>query len=189
MIQARVDDKWPGVREITIPQPLTSVNGNPHIWETLTLCQIATTMQAKTIFEIGTYNGSTVTALSAVPGVKMIWTLDLPPYAIPKLPIRDEDRAFLNMPKPDLSSIVRQLWGDSATFDFTPYAGRCDLVFVMGAHSREYIANDLGIAFQLRSEGGAIVLHPGIAEPMREIMRLYDIWLISDRMAVVEGAK
>jgi len=186
MIQARVEDRWPAIHEINIPQPLTSVDGNPHIWETLALCQIAATVPARTAFEIGTYNGSTVTALSAVPGIERIWTLDLPPNQAPALPLAAGDWRYLGTPKLPLPAVVEQLWGDSATFDFGPYMRRCDLVFVMGAHSLEYIENDLAAAFMLKSPMGVVVLHTGTAKPMRDICLKYDTWLISDRMAVID---
>ena len=188
MIQAQVDAHWPGVHEIeiNIPQPLTSVDGNPHIWETMTLCQIAIAAQARTTFEIGTYNGSTAIALSAVPGMERIWTLDLPAHQAPALSILEDDWRYIGVVKMPFPSNVKQLWGDSATFNFGPYVGRCDLVFVMGAHSPRYIENDLAVAFRLRSPGGAVVLHTGTAEPMRAVTEKYSAWLVSDRMAVID---
>ena len=54
---------------------------------------------------------------------------------------------------------VRQLYGDSATFDYGPYKGECDIVFVEGAHSLAYAACDTEGAFQLVRPGGVARLH------------------------------
>ncbi len=64
---------------------------------------------------------------------------------------------FLNTPQ---QSIITQLWGDSATFDFSPYYNSMDFVFIDGAHSEHYVKNDTEKALQLiKKSGGIIVWH------------------------------
>ena len=73
---------------------------------------------------------------------------------------------------------IVQLWGDSATFDFSPYYQKADLVFVDGSHTYEYVHNDSKVALALlRPETGLIVWHDydwgygGAAKALEELSR------------------
>jgi len=39
--------------------------------------------------------------------------------------------------------------GDSASFDWAPYEGTLDFIFIDGAHSQEYVLSDSRQAFRL----------------------------------------
>ena len=52
---------------------------------------------------------------------------------------------------------IVQHFGDSAKFDFSPFIGTCDLVYIYGAHSFGYVKNDTHAAFEIVSTKGAIV--------------------------------
>jgi hypothetical protein len=52
---------------------------------------------------------------------------------------------------------ICQLYGDSATFDFTPFFGM-DFIFIDGSHSYEYVLNDSRKAIQLLREGKGVIL-------------------------------
>lgn len=54
---------------------------------------------------------------------------------------------------------VRQLFGDSKAFDESPYAGRCDLVFVDGSHAYSYVRSDSEKALRMVAPGGLILWH------------------------------
>lgn len=56
-----------------------------------------------------------------------------------------------------LSGRVVQHWGDSATFDFAQWNHQCDLVYIDGAHSHEYVVADTLTALNIIAPGGAIV--------------------------------
>ena len=59
-----------------------------------------------------------------------------------------------------MATRIHQLYGDSATFDFSPFRGRMGLVFVDGSHAYDYVANDAMRALaMLRPEGGVILFH------------------------------
>ena len=71
---------------------------------------------------------------------------------------------------------ITQLHGDSATFDFTPYEDRCDLVFVDGSHAYEYTVKDTETAFRLKRPGGVIIWHDygvweGVTRALEEFER------------------
>lgn len=55
------------------------------------------------------------------------------------------------------SGSVHQHWGDSASFDFTPWQDRCDLVYIDGAHSAPYVKSDTQNALMMINRCGAIV--------------------------------
>ncbi|HEX2718411.1 MAG TPA: class I SAM-dependent methyltransferase [Gemmatimonadaceae bacterium] len=112
-----------------------------------------------------------------------VYTLNLPPDWEDQHPDRaSDDTALAKRVKrgerfagtPEASRITR-LWGDSKSFDYTPYRGRMDLVFIDGAHSAEYPEADTKTALTLiRPEAGLIVWHDatryGVAEFLREYL-------------------
>ena len=180
-------DVFPGVDLIPVDFAGTAFDGNPTLDEIKALRQIALFIRAQTIFEIGTFNGQTAIALASLPGIQQVWTLDLSPAERPSLPILVGDWRYIGTPKPDYPKNVIQLWGDSATFDFSWCFGKCDVVFVQGAHSLDYIYNDLEIAQKLVNVNGVIVLHAGTSDPLKAIGDDYDLAYVTDRMVMVLG--
>ena len=126
----------------------------------------------KTIFEIGTYNGFTTLHMAVnSPEDCKIYTLDLPPeYDLSKPQGNSYDdvlvmqlsqssiakRFYKNHP---LRFKVIELFGDSSAFDFTPYLGKIDMVFIDGNHSMEFVKKDSENAFKMVSENGLIIWH------------------------------
>lgn len=78
-----------------------------------------------------------------------------------------------------VSGRVEQLFGDSKTFDVSPWAGRCDLVFVDGSHAYSYVVSDSEKALQLVAPGGLVLWHdyagprhaPGVYRALNELSR------------------
>jgi hypothetical protein len=125
---------------------------------------------ALNIFEFGTFNGRTTLnlAFNSLPQAK-IYTLDLPQAMASKakLFLEAADREFINKElsgttfkgKPCASKIT-QLFGDTATFDFTPFYGTMDMVFIDASHSYQYTLNDSRVAHKLlRGSKGLIMWH------------------------------
>jgi hypothetical protein len=54
---------------------------------------------------------------------------------------------------------IHCLYGDSATFDFSPFLGKVDLLFIDGAHSYEYVRNDTLRAGPCCKAGSVIAWH------------------------------
>lgn len=129
----------------------------------LFLGSLARALDARELFEIGTYNGLTTWCLAEnLPGAS-VHTLDLPPEESPSLELERGDhsnrRGFaqrLYQATPPQARVVEH-FGDSATFDFTPWRGRCDLVYVDGAHSEPYVRSDTANALEMLSDRGAVV--------------------------------
>lgn len=60
---------------------------------------------------------------------------------------------------------------DSRTFDYTPYVGACDLVFVDGDHSYDAVRSDTAHAFRLlRDERAIIVWHDYVRASAEDVM-------------------
>ena len=181
-----VSGKWNDYGRYPLAQ---AIDGNSEHYEREALCYLIEQMGLRTVFEIGTYNGLTAQVMGMMPEIESVWTLDLPAGSDPVLPVsaNPDDRRWMGVAVVDmLPDSVTLLHGDSATFDFRPWHGRCDLVYVMGAHSDEYIDNDLAVARQLRTGSGVVVLNCGSFWPMHRAGNRHRIHKINERMGIVE---
>ena len=147
--------------------------------------------RASCLFEFGTCTGKTA----------YLWARNSPPDArIVTLTLAPEDRdaqtagatddardvayavreshysAFIYTDT-DVAHKVEQLFGDSKTFDTTPWAGRCDVVFVDGSHAYSYVVSDSVKALELVRPGGLVLWHdyagpghsPGVYRALNEL--------------------
>jgi hypothetical protein len=137
--------------------------GNQDLVGLVQLVTLARAIDARQIFEIGTYNGLTALTLATNLSSARIDTLDLPAETQPQLPLFHADRgnrsdfhAHYYDGRPEADRIV-QHHGDSALFDVEQFRGTVDLVYVDGAHSVEYVENDTRIAFELVKPTGVVV--------------------------------
>lgn len=144
--------------------------GFGHIteFELKVICQIIRKYQPMRIFEIGTFQGRTTLNMALNAPKAQIFTLDLPAEELSdtKMQIEKAEEAyvnktlsgerFLNHPA---QKNIEQLFGDSATFDFSPYYNSIDLMFVDGSHAYEYVINDTDRALKLVRKGGIILWH------------------------------
>ena len=158
--------QWDGEREIVEP---TAVDGNVSLEELMAIVTVVACHRPNTIFEIGTFDGRTTLnlALNAPAGSK-VYTLDLPVSAINSTvhELDFHDRKYVFKPSSGArfagrtgSEKIIQLYGDSATFDFSEFIGKMDLVFVDGSHTRAYVEADTRTAMLLRSPRGIILWH------------------------------
>jgi predicted O-methyltransferase YrrM len=151
--------------------------GNVNLLETLALAYLAGALEPRAVFEIGTYDGFSAyhLARNGRPDAR-VYTLNLPveearPLDLPvhsrieyagdnlthrELHARGLGSVFKNS---EVADRVSQLIGDSLTFDFSPYRGQIDLVFIDGGHSYEHVSADSQSAFGMLSSRGVIVWH------------------------------
>ena len=134
--------------------------------DVLYLALLARVLSPRTIFEIGTLHGYTALlfALNTPPDT-VVYTLDLPPNdsCAPSLSTTAIDDVHIAAYARSTEYLyhshtvgkkVRQLYGDSARFDFAPYHEKVDLFFVDGAHSYEYVRSDSLNALSCTRGGG-----------------------------------
>jgi len=170
--------------EVTLPPRRFMLPGNQSVSGLVFLVSLARAIDARSIFEIGTYNGLTAWCLARNLASSTVHTLDLPSSAAPLLPLFEGDPGNrIAFPThvyevlPHEGRVVQE-WGDSARFDFAPWRGRCDLVYVDGAHSPEYVESDTRNAFEMLSPTGAIVWDdyrrsvPGVAAVLDRVQRV-----------------
>ncbi len=170
-----LSDIFPGVDELEVPMKHHfRPRGLPH-GDAYVLALITASVRPKRIFEIGTGTGEgTLLMARNAPGAQ-IDTLDLGASEEASLgeqrgdaPL-DADRVGGAWIETEHAARITQHLGDSAAFDFAPFAGQMDLVFVDGAHTAEYVRSDSLAAFDMLVPGGAVVwddchlYHPGVA--------------------------
>lgn len=163
----------------------------------INLCLLCQILKPQVIFEIGTLRGYTALhfALNTSPQAR-IYTLDLPPDkpVMPKLKTTVVDdwhiqthatnRKYLF----DGTSVeykITCLFGDSATFDYTPFEKQVDLFFIDGAHSYEYVRSDTLHALACCHAGSVIAWHDfgrlgvnGVSRWLVELARTHQIYAV-----------
>lgn len=145
-----------------------AADGNVSGYELLLIAQLARNRGVMNAFEIGTFDGRTALNLAANIGENgHVFTLDLPPEDMSRaaLPLACGDVNFIKKEQSGqrfagtpYARRITQLYGDSATFDFAPYQGQMDLVFIDGSHSYEYVRNDTEVALRLLKPSGGVIL-------------------------------
>jgi predicted O-methyltransferase YrrM len=149
-------------------QTFPRIGASISLVEAAALSALIHKINAKRIFEFGTYKGVSTTQLALnLPHDGMVFSLDLPEdhpaYSldIPKAAeqqIAAEKGKGVLIPH-DLGGKVTFLRADSAKFDTAPYLESMDLIFVDGAHSYEYVKNDTVKGLEMLRPGGIIAWH------------------------------
>jgi predicted O-methyltransferase YrrM len=157
----------------------------------ISLCLIARFLKPKRIFEIGTLNGYTTLHLAANAPHATVYTLDLPAGAKSCLSTTIVDDSFILAAsqecfqgRPEAERIIR-VYGDSATFDFSSYAGLVDFFFIDGAHSYQYVRNDTERALSCCHAGSVIAWHDygrtgvnGVSRYLHELARRIPVYRV-----------
>ncbi|MDA0990566.1 MAG: class I SAM-dependent methyltransferase [Verrucomicrobia bacterium] len=159
------DLPWPA-QPVTLAEAAPR-DGNVTLLELLALVQATRTVAPRQIFEIGTFDGRTTLnmALNA-PEACTVLTLDLPQDQLQSTAhaVLGGDKTFVRKPTSGArfqgtaaAMKIRQLFGDSATFDYAPYQGAIDLMFVDGAHAYDYVISDSRRALTLCRKSGSLI--------------------------------
>jgi predicted O-methyltransferase YrrM len=170
-----ISDLFPDVvnEDVQVGQTFPWEGSSISALEMINLAAIIKTLKPKRVFEIGTSMGVTAYNLALnLPPDGELYTLDLPPATESSDTVKTEfavtvsdrkmifadrrERRFLNT---KIADRIQQLYGDSATFDYTPYNGTCDVVFVDGSHALKYVESDTEAAFKLAKPGGWVIWH------------------------------
>jgi predicted O-methyltransferase YrrM len=164
----------------------------------ISLCLLCQCLRPKTIFEIGTLRGYTAWHMAMNTEAEcQIFTLDLPigndrTKFVSKLPttLMDDIHCQMDVKEYYFSGVanarkIQTLFGDSATFDFSPYLGKVDFFFIDGAHSYEYVRSDSENALKCVRPGGVIAWHDfgraglnGVSRCLLELSRKMQIYSV-----------
>jgi predicted O-methyltransferase YrrM len=161
MYPEAADEWFPGLASLSV--------------DLVSLCALCRILRPKVVFEIGTFRGAAILHLVGNSPDAEAFTLDLAPSERPTLStsIFDNERIELRFDAPRYHFAGRPeekrihcLYGDSAQFDFSPWAQKVDLFFIDGAHSYEYVRNDTLKALSCCRAGSVLAWHdygrPGI---------------------------
>ena len=183
-----------GIDQVRVDGPVLS--HSPRV-----LGALGALLECLTIFEFGTNRGDSAWLLAHNLPKARVYTLDLAgPDAVDsaELELTDADEYFRVWDRgarfrgtPEANRIT-QLFGDSATFDFSPYAGAMDLVYVDASHSYSYVKSDTESALSMLSASGTIVWddythYPGIYAYLNELAPTLDrpiFHVLGTRLAV-----
>src|SRR5579872_4694347 len=166
--QKRLDDLLPvdvaALAPLCLPHRVGRFEWNARLDEQLDLGILARGIPARRTFEIGTFDGDMTYYLAAQMPEAHIWTLDLAPEEFDHINVShtfwfrgaDIGRAFRNTPE---ESRITQLRGNTETFDYSPWRGSMDLVFVDAAHDYAHVLQDSYNALALARPGGWVVWH------------------------------
>jgi len=142
--------------------------GNVSILELIVLSQFVKRLGPEKIFEFGTFDGRTTLNMALnCPETARIYTLDLPRSMSQStaLPVYSTEKVFIDKDasgsrfagKPE-EKRIEQVYGDTASFDFGPYYGEIDMVFIDASHTYEYVLNDSRLALKLLRNGRGVIL-------------------------------
>lgn len=137
--------------------PYSFLDGGSLITDLALLKGLAKKYTDCTYFEIGTWRGESVANVSPV--AKECFTLNLSNERLKEIGLREEYISQQSFYSKELKNVTH-LKGDSSTFDFRPYYGKCDVVFIDGDHHYDAVKRDTKIAFNLlKDENSVIVWH------------------------------
>lgn len=146
---------------------LESADGNVTLEELLVLISAVAQRKPERLFEIGTFDGRSTLNLAANAGPDAkLWTLDLPQEQLADARFAIDSRETRYVLKSVSGSRfadtveatkITQLYGDSATFDYSPYVGKMDFVFVDASHTYEYVMNDSRKALALIGRRNGVI--------------------------------
>lgn len=142
-------------RDISV-SPFAFMDGGSLPTDLALLKILAEKLSAKTYFEIGTWRGESVANVASL--VPECYSLNLSDEELLR---RNLSQEYVNLHRhfSQENPKIKHLFGDSRSFDFEPYYGKIDLVFVDGDHHYDSVVKDTETAFKLVSKSGAIVWH------------------------------
>lgn len=145
-----------------LPRP-----GGMRMDELMMLCLLVRDRQPQRLVEIGTADGRTTLNLALhAPDDAEILTFDLPPKAPSAISESGPDYRQLDIAEPgglfrghSLASKIHPIRQDSTTFDWSPYEGTVDFVFIDGAHDYASVRKDTENALRVVRPNGVILWH------------------------------
>jgi len=160
-----------GAHPVRIVEP-RHVDGNVSLLELVIINHLVAERSPATVFELGTFDGRTTINLAANAAAgAQVYTIDLPRAQLGRtaLEIAPHEQLYIDKlgsggrAQDDSchANKIIQLYGDTAMFDFSPWYGRIDLVFVDASHAANYVRNDTEVALKMISdrENALVIWH------------------------------
>lgn len=155
---------FPGITSLAVQAfPIRPQPYNVSWYELISLSAIVRHLQPKTIFEFGTFDGRTTLHLAANgPSDCRVITMDVAAGAFDFgndskfCEPTSVGRWFRDHP---LSTGIEMLTTDAGSFDFAPYQGEIDMIFIDADHTEHAVRRDSAAAFEMLRPGGVVVWH------------------------------
>ena len=163
---------FPGIQrvvpDVQLLNPLARTTGRSiELDELVILLMIERFTKSKRVLEIGTLFGNTALNLAANTDGS-VTTFDLPPEAMV-----DGDAHGAQFRNHSLSSRIRQVYGDSVSFDWATLGEPFDFVFIDGCHTSQYVQSDSLNALAHLQPGGTIVWHNYTFDTVAKVLDSY----------------
>ena len=184
------DELYPSIERDEVPFQVTRRTRHELPFEELFyLVALIRAARPAVIFEIGTHQGRTARLFAErSPERAKVYTLDLP---VEKMRERARyDCTDSGVPgeearKSPAAHKIVQLYGDSRTFDFRPFDGTVDLMFIDGDHAYETVKQDTANALRMIAPGGIIIWDdyqtcwPGVIQCVEELAQTHPVHHLS----------
>jgi predicted O-methyltransferase YrrM len=132
----------------------TLQEGSVAEYELFMLSTLCRCVRARAVMEIGTYRGRTTCNLAANIAEKgRVYTLNYSDASLANIVVGEMYRGT------PLEGLIETIMADSMHFDFSPWYGQVDLMFIDGNHSLSYVQKDSENAFRCVRPGGIIAWH------------------------------
>lgn len=173
----------------------TSEDWQVSAYELAAILALAKSRRIQSFFEFGTFDGRTsLNILKNLPEVRVA-SIDLPPSEV-NLPGNKKIANLLHEHFAGRIPRFTQLSGNSVTFDFSPFRGQFDLVFIDAGHSFECALADSRSALGLiEGRDGVVIWHdyatwPGVTRAVEEVCKLNSnnadfFWIADTTLAVM----
>lgn len=125
--------------------PMTFLYGGSLPTDIMLLASLAESIEDCRYFEIGTWQGESVAAVSS--RAKSCFTLCLPDQEMREMGMHEKSIAAHGLFSKELNNVT-QLRGNSKTFDFASLGQKFDLIFIDGDHRNETIISDTRNVFE-----------------------------------------
>ncbi|MCE3258822.1 MAG: class SAM-dependent methyltransferase [Bacteroidetes bacterium] len=143
------------LKETNTVEPFTFLEGGSLPTDYLLLAAMSKKLNKPACFEIGTWRGES--ALNMARYASHVHTLNLSKEELKQMGF-DQTYADLQGSMCKDHPAISQLWGNSHSFDFSPYKNKYDLVFVDGDHHYKSVVNDTKIAFDLLKDDKSVIV-------------------------------
>jgi len=179
--------------------------GNASIEDLCKICLMVKFLKPKKILEIGTYNGMTTLQMALnAPSECITYTLDLPEETQASLQHTTFDDYVAKhfrkkfgtttgsyfKKRVDLN--IKQLWGDSAIFDYSVVGDKIDIIFIDAAHDYKNKSIDTENALRLLATNGLIIWHnyndvlnPEVTKYLLDISGRFPIYHLRNTMTAI----
>lgn len=137
--------------------------------EVMYLVSILQSIGARKVLEIGTWDGNTALNIATnLPDGAEVVTIDLPPESSGDMSLdispmlnnmTDRKRLGIQYKGTAQEGKIRQVYGDSATLDWSTLGGPFDAIFIDGCHDYAYVRSDTENALSIIRPGGTIIWH------------------------------